>query len=166
MSWKSKSIIPFRFIKIYHENCLVDHDVPTRQNAHNWTFSGKGTSLYPTWMYFSMYDNVLESKLGTTAIIIRWFVTVSPWFVKNCPHATISFLRWFCILKHIFQTFNHCTYDIQGNTCGTKCKYNSEYKWDVYKPSFCTMSPRNKYDQCRSDGIAQNSSKMRLHAAE
>ena len=101
MSWKSKSIIPFLFIKIYHENCSVDHDVPTRQNAHNWTFSGKGTSLYPTWMYFSMYDNVLESKLGTTAIIIRWFVTVSPWFVKNCPHATISFLRWFCTLKHM-----------------------------------------------------------------
>ena len=166
MSWKSKSIIPFRFIKIYHENCSVDHDVPTRQNAHNWTFSGKGTSLYPTWMYFWMYDNVLESKLGTTAIIIRWFVTVSPWFVKNCPHATISFLRWFCILKHISQAFNHCTYDIQGNTCGTKCKYNSEYKWDVYKPSFCKLSPRNKYDQCQSDGIAQNSSKMRLHAAE
>ena len=151
MSWKSKSIIPFLFIKIYHENCSVDHDVPTRQNAHNWTFSGKGTSLYPTWMYFSMYDNVMESKLGTTAIIIRWFVTVSPWFVKNCPHATISFLRWFCTLKHIFQTVNHCIYDIQGNTCGTKCKYNSEYKWDVYKPSFCTKSPRNKYDQC--DGI-------------
>ena len=68
MFWKSKSNIPFLLMKIYHENLPGNHDVPTRQNACNWTFSCKGTSLYPTWMYFSMYNNVLQSKWETRAI--------------------------------------------------------------------------------------------------
>ena len=66
--WKSKSNIPFFPMKIYHDNLLGNHDVPTRQNVCNWTFSSKGTSLFPTWMYFSMYNNVLQSKWETKAI--------------------------------------------------------------------------------------------------
>ena len=66
----------------------------------------------------------------------RCFVCVSPWFMKNCPHATISFLWSFCTLEQVFHTSNHCINNIQGNTYGSKWKITLKTTEMFRKPIF------------------------------
>ena len=157
MSWKSKWNIPFLFLKIFHKNPPGNHDVPARQNTYNWTFSGTGRPFYPIKCIFQcdiMFKNQNEKKNNQ----INWFLSVSPWFIKNGPRETIPCTCWFWTLLQIFLTTNHYRYDKQDQYCGSQWKHKlwKQPKWKTY---FCTMSPRDKYDKCGV--LVQTGSKIR-----
>ena len=75
-------------------------------------------------------------------------MSVSPWFIKNGPRETIPCMCWFWTLLQIFLTTNHYRYDKQDHYCGShwKQKLWKQPRW--IKTYFCTMSPRDKYDEC------------------
>ena len=80
--------------------------------------------------------------------IIRLFVSLSPWFIKNGPRETIPCMCWFWTLLQIFLTTNHYRNDKQDHYCGSQWKQKlwKQPRW--IKTYFCTMSPRDKYDEC------------------
>ena len=90
----------------------------------------------------------LRIKMKNKSNQINWILSVSPWFIKNGPRETIHCICWFWNLKQIFQITNHYIHDKQGHSSGSQWKHKlwKQPKW--IKTYFCTMSPRDKYDEC------------------